>query len=62
MAKVIRYKGIIISHDGAGFIWDDPVYGAESDDVFATVEAAKADIDRIGAYAPAVVDNEIVAQ
>lgn len=60
---MITYKGNQISdfedrQTGLkGFVWDDPETGAESDEVFPTVAAAKADIDRIGyTDAPAFSD------
>jgi hypothetical protein len=40
------YKDCKITPFKGGFVWDEIHYGAESDDVFATVEDAKLDIDR----------------
>lgn len=40
------YKGCAIRSFEGGYVWDDLHYGAEGDDIFPTVELAKADIDR----------------
>jgi hypothetical protein len=48
--------------DGAfRFVWEDEVYGSESDDAFDTAEQAKSDIDRYFGHgaAPRVINGEI---
>ena len=56
--KIYRSKSV-----GGLLVWDDEIYGAESDTAFKTVEAAKLDIDRFfgAGPAPRLVSGELVA-
>ncbi len=58
-----KHRGCQITPFKDGYVWDDPHYGAESDDVFPTLELAKADIDRWFGHGPAPreADGEIYA-
>lgn len=59
---VTAHKGVCIYRIADGFVWEEPNYGAESDDAFASVEAAKADIDCFFSDEPSLVlvDGELV--
>lgn len=59
----MTYKGCKIEFDAklGCYIWDEPVYGMQSEGFLATVEDAKADIDLYfnDAPPPRVINNEI---
>ena len=59
----MTYRGCQITKFKGGFVWEEALYGAESDDVFLTVDAAKADIARYFGNEPALIeiDGEIQA-
>lgn len=59
----MTYKGCKITKYHDGYVWEELHYGAESDDVFATVDDAKADIDRLFGNdpAPREINNELYA-
>lgn len=55
------YKGCRIfwvtpTRPGLGYVWEDEHYGAESEDAFATVAEAKADINKHFRDEPPVCD------
>jgi hypothetical protein len=54
----MTYKGCRITKFGTGYVWEEIHYGAECDDVFETVEAAKADIDLFFGDGPAPVERD----
>lgn len=63
---MVVHKGCRISlyRQGSfnGFVWEDLTYGAESDDVFQTIEEAKADIDKsFDVSEPQVIHDELYA-
>lgn len=45
------------------FVWDEPMFGSESDDAFPTLELAKADVDRFfeNGRSPRIINGEITA-
>lgn len=54
--RVATYKGCMVLQVSDGFAWEEIHYGAESDDVFPTVDACKANIDLFFGDGPAPVD------
>lgn len=60
---VATHKGCKIIEAPQGFSWEDMTFGAEADEWFPSIEAAKADIDLFFGEEPAprVVANEIYA-
>lgn len=62
---MVVHKGCKISlvqHGSVnGFVWEELLYGAESDDVFQTIEEAKADIDQFfgNGRVPREINGEI---
>lgn len=57
------YRGCKIFPHGDQFAWEDTLYGAESENVFASVEDAKRDIDQFyqPGPSPRVVNGEVAA-
>lgn len=66
MRGQVNYKGCAIRYSAelGGYYWEGLHYGAESEDIFPSVEAAKADIDRMGAgeTSPDDIDAELAGR
>jgi hypothetical protein len=45
MSEKHYHRGCVIFQADGGWVWEDPEWGAESDDVFETVEDAEANIN-----------------
>jgi len=61
---VSTYRGCrIIEITGVGYAWEECIYGAQSDDAFATIAECKANIaDYFGpGPAPCVINDEVYA-
>lgn len=64
---MITHKGIRIFRSKLTvppglWVWEDPIYGAESDDAFDNIQAAQDDIDRFygDGPAPRIVNGEVM--